>query len=245
MPRHGRMDHLGYGWPGERALAPDRGVERLPFGDRVMAKSRKPRGASKQPAKKPPVLDGLKPEEAQTVLHRLFAAHPGLAAEAERIARSLLAEVSFEAVADEVEEAVCALDPDDLAGRAGRHSWGYVEPDQAAQNLLEEAVDPFLEDLKRHLGRGLEAEALEICKGIVLGLYRVHTRGGELLQYAPEFPEEHAAWVVDLWRAGGDEGKAARRVQPLAGKGPLLPKDFVDQFVPEWTWLLGKKPPRK
>ena len=137
-----------------------------------------------------------------------------------------------------------AVDVDALSGRAGRHSWGYVEPDQAALDLLGEAVDPFLEDMKDKLGLGLQAEGLEICKGIVLGLYRVHKRGGELLQYAPEFPEEHAGWVVDIWRAGGDEEKAVRRTRPLAGKVPAFPKDFVDRFVPAWAWLAPAKGPR-
>ncbi len=70
---------------------------------------------------------------------------------------------------------------------------GYVEPDQAAQDLLEEAVDPFVEDMKGQIRRGLGPEALEVCKGIVLGLYRVHKTRTELAEYAPEFPEEHAA----------------------------------------------------
>lgn len=41
-------------------------------------------------------LDGLKPEEAQAVLQRFVAAHPDLCAEVQRIARSLLHEISFE-----------------------------------------------------------------------------------------------------------------------------------------------------
>lgn len=206
-----------------------------------MAKPRKPSGGPRRAKRAATVLDGLKPEEAQAVLHHLLAAHPDLGTEAESIARSVLREVTFESVAEEVEEAVRALDRDDLHGRAGRHEWGYVEPDQAALDVLGEAVDPFLEDMKEKFKMGLQAEALEICKGIVLGLYHVHKGGGELLEYAPEFPEEHAGWVVDIWRVGGDEQKAARRTRPLAGKGPALPKDFVDRFVPDWGWLTPRK----
>jgi hypothetical protein len=40
------------------------------------------------------------------------------------------------------------------------------EPSEAAWEILEETVEPVLDDMKRH---GLEAEALEICKGMVLG----------------------------------------------------------------------------
>ena len=211
----------------------------------MTASGRKATKATGQPRGKATLLDGLKPEEARAILQRLLAAHPDLRAEAERIARSLLSEMSFASVADKVEMAVRAPRLGALRGRAGRQEWGYVEPQQAALDHLAEAVDPFPEDMKRNLALGLAAEALEVCQGMVLGLYRVHKRGGQLLEYAPEFPEEHAAWVVDVWRAAGNEEKAARQIWPLAGKGPLLPKDFVDQFVPESTWLAGEKPPRK
>jgi hypothetical protein len=190
-------------------------------------------------------LDGLKPEEAQAVLQRFLAAHPDLCAEVQRIAHSLLREISFGAVADNVEDAVRAVDFDDLRGRAGRHEGGYVEPDQAALDLFGQAVDPFFEDMKHKLKLGLEAEALEICKGIVLGLYRVRDdEGGELLRWVPEFPEESAGWAADIWRAGGDERKATRRTRPLPGKGRAFPEDFVKRFVPEWRWLIKEKPAR-
>ena len=89
-------------------------------------------GRLKSTRRKGPVLEHLKAEEAQDVLRRLLADHPDLGAEAETIARSLLGEVTFEAVAANVEDAVRAMDREDLNGRAGRHKWGYVGPDEAA-----------------------------------------------------------------------------------------------------------------
>ena len=117
-----------------------------------------------------------------------------------------LREVAFEWVADEVEEAVRHLGLDELGSRAGRHSWGYTEPSEAAWELLEERVSPFIEDMKRQLELGLDAEALEMCKGVVLGLYRVHNeQGDDVLQWAPNFPAETAAHAVATWRDGGDK----------------------------------------
>lgn len=97
-------------------------------------------------------------------------------------ARLLLSEVSFEFVADDVEQALRSLDLDDLGSRAGRHRGGYTSPTEATWELLQEAVDPYLSDMKRQMELGLEMEALEICKGVVLGLYRIRgTRGDESL----------------------------------------------------------------
>lgn len=186
------------------------------------------------------VLDRLTPGEAAIVLRRLLAAHPDFVDEAEQIARSLLGEVSFESVADEVEHAVRSLDLDDLNSRAGSHAWGYTEPSEAAWELLGEAVDPFLDDMQRQMELGLEAEALEICKGVVLGLYRLHKErsGNAVLDWAPDFPAETAAHVVDTWRTGGDTRK--RVAQRAPRKRPGFPQDFVEKFVPEWGSLIGR-----
>lgn len=185
------------------------------------------------------VLNSLKPEEAQTVLHRLLAAHPALGAKAEQIARLLLGEVSFESVADQVEDAVRALSLDDLNSRAGRHEWGYTEPTEAAWELLGEAVDPFLEDMKRQIELGLEAEALEICKGVVLGLYRVRDeKGSEFLGWAPDFPDETAVFVIETWCVGGDSKRTVARTSLQRRRA--FPQEFVVEFVPEWDSLIAR-----
>jgi hypothetical protein len=60
---------------------------------------------------------------------------------------------------------------------------------EATVEILEDTLKPFVEDLKRHLGLGLEVEALEICRGLELGCYRLsEPEGGEVLGWAPDFP---------------------------------------------------------
>lgn len=62
--------------------------------------------------------------------------------------------------------------------------------------------EPFREDMKR---LGLEAEALKICKGLVLGCYRLSERaGGDVLGWAPDFPAEAAGDVLEAWYFGTD-----------------------------------------
>ena len=106
-----------------------------------MTRSRAVRTRSPKPGS---VLERLEADEARAVRHRLLAAHPDLRTEAERAARSLLSQVSFESGANDVERALRSL-----------------------------ALDPFLADMKRQMELGLRREALEICKGVVLGLYRI------------------------------------------------------------------------
>lgn len=182
-------------------------------------------------------LERLKPEEAAGVLRHLLEVHPELASEAEGMARSLLHQVDYEDIAAEVEDEIRALDYEVLNARAGRHEWGYVEPSEAAEEILEETVQPYREDMKRHLELGLEAEALEICKGLVLGCYRLSERaGGDVLGWAPDFPGEAAGYALEVWYTGTDAPKsqAARRK-----KRPPLPPDFLN-LVPKWIPLIER-----
>jgi hypothetical protein len=209
-----------------------------------MAQSRSPRKdparASRRRAKpsQESILERLSPSEAQTVLQRLLMAHADLRVEVERIARDLLAEVSFESVADDVEDAICALDLDDLGGRAGQHHGGYTSPTEAAWELLHEAVDPFLSDMKRQMELGLEGEALEICKGILLGLYRVHDmKRDDFLGWAEDFPTEAAADAVSIW-AGQQERQAAKRSSQRTRR--IFPQRFLTDYLPEWDDLIAQ-----
>src|SRR2546426_8267729 len=82
------------------------------------------------------VLNRLAPEEASTVLGILLKRHPGLRVEAEQVATELVASASVENIAADVFDRVTGVPLDALEGRAGAHSWGYVEPGQAAMDLL-------------------------------------------------------------------------------------------------------------
>ncbi len=185
------------------------------------------------------VFDRLKPEEAATVLQRLLAAHPDLRAEAGKMASDLLGEVSFENVACEIEEAARALDLDDLNSRAGSYRWGYKEPTDAAWELLEEVVEPFLEDMKRQAELQSPANALEICKGVVLGLYRVRhePNGGTVLGWAPDFAPQTAMWAVEMWSTGGG---GTWKVRSARRDRAALPEAFVETYVPEWRALIAQ-----
>ncbi len=182
------------------------------------------------------VLDKLDSAEAASVLRKLLDRHGELRSEAEAIARGLLAEISPFSVADDVENALFQFDDDDLNGRAGRHSWGYVEPSEAAGELLEEALEPFVSDMKRYLEMELEDQARQFCQGILLGLYRVRNGGdNDILNWVPDFPGEAAANVLEDWsetsgteRGGAPAKKRRRRLSP----------DFVREHMPDWDWVL-------
>jgi hypothetical protein len=114
---------------------------------------------------------------------------------------------------------------------------GYVEPSEAAWEILEETVEPVLDDMKRHIELGLEAEALEICRGLVLGLYRLSERkGGDVLGWAPDFPAEAAGNALKSWYVGADEPKS-RDIRRKTR--PPVPQDLLS-MVPKWIPMIER-----
>ena len=157
------------------------------------------RKKQKRGPEKKSLLESLNPDEAAIVLRRLVAAHPELETEGEAMTKTLLREDSFEQIAEDVYDSVQVLGYDELNGRAGRHEWGYVEPGDAASEILSETIAPFLDDLKRRVDLGLEVEALEICKGLVLGFYRLDQKGEANSCSGP--PSLRSRPQLTLWRS--------------------------------------------
>ena len=182
-------------------------------------------------------LDRLQGDEAAAVLRLLLKGHPELAKEVEALAKSVIGDVSIEDVADEVEGALRSLDLDKLNARAGPKAYGYVEPTEAAWELVEEEVTPFFDDIKRRAESGQYDAALATCVGVVLGLYRL--RNGEkdpFLGWAADSPDEMAGEAVVILR------KALRKAKASRGNlkdSAVLPAVFRES-APEWDEMLER-----
>jgi hypothetical protein len=164
------------------------------------------------------------------VLQTLADADPGIATAASQIADGILGEVSCEQVARDVQDAIRCLDLDDLD--AGPTPLGYTEPADVVWEVLDATIAPFIGDLKRRVELDREREALEICKGIVLGLYDLRDEAEhEVLMHAPDFPQHAAAQVIDVWRRSR---KTAGR-KTLRRNRPEFPIAFVSDRAPEWS----------
>jgi hypothetical protein len=178
-------------------------------------------------------LEKLRPEEAAAVLNQLLGKHPELKSESEKLAIQMMSTASIEDVAQEVYLEITSIDLEALNGRAGCHSWGYVEPGEAATELLEEAIEDRVEEMKRSLELGLLAPAEALCAGIVSGLYRARdTKSDGALGWAVDFPAEEAGFVVEefLKRYHPPSRKAAHANLML----------LLTEWAPEWGEALQR-----
>lgn len=176
-----------------------------------------------------PALNALRASEKSAVLDELLKSSPGLIDAAEQFARELLRETSAEAIAAEVEWALGTLSSDELNGRAGRQRWGYVDPTEAAWEILGEAVEPYSRDIARLVDLGLSDAATETALGVVAGLYRCRRcdDGELLLSWAPDFADDHVDGVMDqLVKAGLD-----------------VPGERLAEVAPDWADSLVRLKP--
>jgi hypothetical protein len=179
----------------------------------------------KTPRSSKNVLAKMSPGELAVVLQALLKKHPDLKPEAEAVAIEMVSFPSFEDIAEDVLDAVASLGIDAFHGRAGKQPWGYVDPSQAAWDLLGEAVEDVVADMKRRMELGLETAAETICCGIVMGLHKAKGVGSDgPLGWAPDFPAEEACHTVaELIRTCPAEDRSEVHDRLIEALGDLVP----------------------
>lgn len=168
-------------------------------------------------------LDVLSEAEKAAVLDELLTARPDLREPAEAHASQLLQHARRSAVADGIQSALKWRDINELGSRAGyQPGFGYVNPAVAADEILDEALQPFLDDLQRRANLGMSSAATEVATGILLGLYNCREADAEtLLEYAPDYAAERASLVVNDCARLGIE-LPAELPDLISGWGSLL-----------------------
>lgn len=171
-----------------------------------------------------PALEAMTAAEKGELLDALLADQPALRAGVEALAAARMSAGDRGAVAEEVEFALRGLDIDQLNGRAGyRRGVGYVDPGEAADELLDEVLQPFLDDLARRGRLGMTTAAEGCAVSILDGLYRCRDGGSEsLLEYSPDYGIERASDIV-------------ARCGEL---GVNLPVADLAELLPEWDAVL-------
>ena len=144
------------------------------------------------------LLSACSDAEKAACLMRLVTEDSDFRARAARVARDVISAVDTDAIEAQVIADLLSLDQDDLALRAGRTRSGYVEPTEAAWQLLEEALEPWLADIERRAELGLTepAERLACVVLAAIDTLAARTHGDEvLLGWAPDFLDDAADQV--------------------------------------------------
>lgn len=139
--------------------------------------------------------------EAAHVLTSLLNNDPALVKKAYDAAMKLAGAVDADAIMDDVFYRLDSLDADDLNSRSGKTRYGYVDPSEAAWEMFEEALAPFVEEMKKSQERALPAAAKAHCVGIIMGLLKYERESiSDLADLVEDAPGEYIDSVVEEWK---------------------------------------------
>ena len=150
-------------------------------------------------------IGNLDDSEASRVLRVLLNDNPDLLRKAYDIALNVANDVNADTIANQVFNSLEALDLDDL-NNYGRSMYGYVEPTEAAFELFEEAIYPFVNELKANHNRSLPTVAKTFCIGIIMGLWRYGSEStSDFSGWVEDVPFDYIDTVIDEWKKGNPD----------------------------------------
>jgi len=162
-------------------------------------------------------IDGLNGTEASKVLTALLDDGTVSAKKMYEAAIKIAANIDIDMVSKRVFNALNWLDYDDLNARAGKTRYGYVEPSDAAWELFEEALDPFVNEMKKCQQRTLPSAAKDYCIGIIKGLWRYQEESSsEICDWFEDEPGAFVERVVDEWKEGNPDNADIAEVMLVA-----------------------------
>ena len=148
-------------------------------------------------------IQGLNADEASQVLKDLIADDPGIMKKAYDAAMKVVGDVDADGIMDDVFSELDMLDMDDLNSRSGRTRYGYVEPCDAAWEIFEEALNPFIAEMKKNQQRVLPLAAKAYCIGIIKGLWEYDDKSiSDFKDWVTDAPGEYVDTVVEEWKKG-------------------------------------------
>jgi hypothetical protein len=147
------------------------------------------------------VIKSLTPKQALELLKRLSEKGGDLGEAVLSEAKHLLNETDLDQIAEEVFFALDTIDVQDCWGRSGRSRDGYTSPDEAAVEIIEEELQPFLDQIERYHELGMPEQETTCCLGVVLGIYRYEQEStSEFKDWAGDTPGECADYVMVKWK---------------------------------------------
>ena len=145
-------------------------------------------------------LSTLTDNQAHLVLIHLLRDKPALIPKAVEIAREQTSGIDEDEIADEVCSALSVLDVRQLWDESGGTRDGYVDPNEHSYEMMEEIIEPYIEEMERYIDREMPEEALGYCRGIIKGVCTyMQEEAGEFADWATDSDDGLTADVITRW----------------------------------------------
>ncbi len=152
------------------------------------------------------IINQLSPGDGLAILQTLAREGEQLAARIAEIATTRLRDVDPGDVAFGLYEELEFLEVEEVWDRSGSTRHGYVDPAEAADQMMDEVVDPYLDELKKLHALGMNAQANRMCIGLLQGLYMFeHESGSKFKDWATDSTAAFAEAVIRAWKRGAPD----------------------------------------
>jgi hypothetical protein len=162
-------------------------------------------------------IQSLNEHEASRVLKGLLDENPDFLKKAYDCAMKVAADVDIDGICDSVFTCLSMLHIEELNGRTGMTQYGYVSPDDAARELIEDVLAPFVGDIVKNRERGLPAAAKACCIGIIKGI-RMYDEDpdSDFGGWAEDLMGKFIETVVEEWKKGDPGSEDIDEVERVA-----------------------------
>lgn len=152
------------------------------------------------------IIDQITPDQGVFILRKLWNSSPDVRMKIETEIKKEFKTIDYNEVASEVQSSLDMLEEDELYDRSGPSRKGYHSPDDMAVIMVEEALEPYQEQLKRYFEMEMYKEAMEYCKGILKGLYEYEKNSNsKFSEWARDVPIEMFGWILREWKKKNKE----------------------------------------
>ncbi len=174
------------------------------------------------------ILESIEPHDALDILRALADEEAAIARRIGEIARDHLSGVEIKDVADDVFSTLDGIAVEEVWDNAGSTRHGYVDPIDLAWEMFEDALTPFLEQMKKYRKLGMDGEAKRFCMGILQGLHRFDEESvSGYKDYVEDAPYD---WFKQVLKDWSKECKRPKDIEEVEA--------FVRESLPRW-WSDG------
>ena len=171
------------------------------------------------------IFDAISADDAYQILRILANENQTIAKRIEVITEEFLMCVDIEDIAEDVYSDLNSLEVEDIWDNSGSTRDGYVDPAEYAWEMFEDALESYMEDIKKYQKLSMTVEAKNCCMGILKGMYKFETEStSEYKDWAVDAPSGFFEQVLDEWKEGQKSPEDIAEVE-----------EYVKDNFPDWA----------
>ena len=176
------------------------------------------------------IFDKISPNDALKILRQMTKTDNNLEKKIIELAEDLFRDVDVDKICEDVFDALDGIDVHELWDRAGPKTDGYTSPEDMSVEMFEEALEPFVQKMRKLSDLKMHQEAKLCCMGILKGIYQYEEdSGSEFKDLASDVLGESFGYILRGW------GKNSNN------KDKKEMKNFINKVCPVWSeWAINQ-----